>query len=312
MTAGASGAGATAPRVAVVTPVHNRIEHTLAYLESLERCTYPNLAVVIVDDGSTDGTGPAIRARFPSVTVLSGDGELWWSAATNLGVEKAVALGSDYVLTLNNDVEVDPEFVGALVALAESRPRSLVGAKVNYRDDPERVWFCGAVLDPGTGDIRLLGGREGDFREPREAEMLTGMGMLVPADAFAAVGLFDRVAFPQYLADSDFSLRAKANGYRLLVEPRATIYADVSAAWIHGQLATVPARFAYDLLFSIRSQYAVPARARFYRRHWGPGWVRALVRLYGSIVARVLLRAYATKAARSLTRRAAASGSTPR
>ena len=290
------------PRVTVVTPVHNRIEHTLAYLASLERATYPNLEVVVVDDGSTDGSAAAIRERFPAVVLLSGDGSLWWSGATNLGVDHALAAGSDYVITLNNDVEVDPDFVGALLACARSRPRALVGSKVSYRDDRGRVWFFGAEFDRRSGDIRLLGGHEEDFPEAREAEMLTGMGMLVPAGAFGDVGLFDVRAFPQYLADSDFSLRAKARGWALLVEPRATVYADVGAAWIQGQFERLPARFAYDLLFSVRSQFDVRVRARFYRRHWGPGWPGALARLYGTVVARILLRFYATKVLRSLRR----------
>jgi GT2 family glycosyltransferase len=294
------------PRVSIVTPVHNRREHTLAYLASLERCTYPNLHVVIVDDGSTDGSAAAIRERFPDVTLLEGDGSLWWSGATNLGVEDAIAAGSEYVVTLNNDVEVDPEFVGALVACACDRGRALVGSKVNYRDEPGRVWFFGAELDRRTGDIRLLGGRDEDFPEAREAPMLTGMGMLVPVEAFRAAGLFDVRSFPQYLADSDFSLRAKARGYGLVVEPRATVYADVGAAWIQGQFERLPSRFAYDLLFSIRSQYDVRVRYRFYRRHWGKGWAGALLRLYGGVVARILVRFYARKAASLLRPRARA------
>jgi len=72
------------PRVAVVVPVYNKIELTIRFLESFQQITYPNYSMIIVDDGSRDGTAEILRARFPEVIVLKGDGNLWWSGATNL------------------------------------------------------------------------------------------------------------------------------------------------------------------------------------------------------------------------------------
>ncbi len=282
----------TRPKVSIVTPIHNRIEHTLRYLASLRACSYPEFDVVIIDDGSTDGSAEIIRERFPDTTVLEGDGSLWWTRATNVGVRHALDAGSQYVLTLNNDVEVDRDLIASLVRAARDSPGAVVGSKVNYLSDPDRVWFFGAYFDHATGDIALAGGLDSEFSHSQRAQMLTGMGMMIPRETFDAVGLFDADAFPHYLADSDFSLRAKACGHELIVDPASKVYADVEAAWIAERVRDPRPGFVRECLFSIRSQYNVRFRARFYRRHWGPGYVRALVRLYGLTVSKLIARHY--------------------
>ena len=291
------------PRVAVVTPVHNRVAHTLRYLESFQGVAYDDVELIIVDDGSTDDTAAAVSARFPSVTLLHGDGSLWWSGGTNLGVRHALEFGAAYVLTLNNDVTVAPDFLERLVATARERGRALVGASVRYAHDSERVWYCGARFDHESGDITLVAGDASSFSGVRSVEMMTGMGMLIPASALREIGLFDEAVFPQYFADSDLSLRARAAGYDLVVDPAAVIFADVGASWTSEQFQRLPPRFARDVLFSVRSQYDVRTRYRFYRRHWRPGWRSALVRLYTRTVARILIRFYVRKVARCISYR---------
>src|SRR5688500_2404494 len=97
-------------RVAVVAPVHNRKAITLQCLKSLYRSNTNGieLDVVIVDDGSTDGTGDAIREQYPSVDVVEGDGNLWFTEGTNVGVRKALEREPKYVLLINDDQVFDP------------------------------------------------------------------------------------------------------------------------------------------------------------------------------------------------------------
>src|SRR6516164_5363299 len=94
------------PKVALVVPVHNKIALTIRFLESLRAVSYPKYSVIVVDDGSQDGTSRIVELRFPEVIVLKGHGNLWWSGATNLGVRYALKHGYDYVLTINNDSRV--------------------------------------------------------------------------------------------------------------------------------------------------------------------------------------------------------------
>src|SRR5437588_7973739 len=89
------------PRVAVVVPVYNKIALTVRFLKSFRKVRYPNYTIVVIDDGSQDGTSEVLKQRFPQVVVLPGDGNLWWSGATNVGVEYALGHDYDFVLTIN-------------------------------------------------------------------------------------------------------------------------------------------------------------------------------------------------------------------
>src|SRR5437868_1085131 len=114
-------------RVEIVAPVHNRREITLQCLRSLSRIDRTGLDVniFIVDDGSTDGTSEAIREQFPSVKLIQGDGNLWFTEGTNTGVRAALKHDPKYVLLINDDSVFDEHFLVRLVETAETNPRSV-------------------------------------------------------------------------------------------------------------------------------------------------------------------------------------------
>lgn len=269
-----------AAKVCIVTPIHDGWSATRRYLQSAAALTYPNIEIIVVDDGSKDGSARRIAEEFPNVTVLDGDGNLWWAGATNLGSREALRRGADFIFTCNNDVILDHDVISSSVACAESAGNALVGAVVLYEADPNRVWFSGARLDRASGDVL----HDTEFwpvsAPPRLVEVLTGMGMLIPCEAFRDLGGFDEESFPHYLADCDFSLRAAARGYELLVCPASRVFNDVSSAWSVREFERGRLMFLFEMLFSKRSAFWIAARMRFYRRHWRRGWIRGLVRLY--------------------------------
>jgi GT2 family glycosyltransferase len=213
------------PKVTAVVPVHNGREETLAFLDSMARATYPNLKIIVVDDGSTDGTAEAVKAHSPNVIVVTGDGSLWWSGATNVGVREAMNQGTDFVLTINNDNVVEPGFLEPLVETALARPRTLVTSKMFDCDFRGYVCSFGGKIDWFLGEIRDYTSRRDkcNFEEPMECDWVHGSSTIIPAAAFGELGLFDRDNYPQYHGDTEFSLRAKQRGYRLLVEPRSVV-----------------------------------------------------------------------------------------
>ena len=145
-----------APRVAVVVPVFNKLAHTVRFLESFREVRYPAYQMIIVDDGSTDDTAKTLARRFPEVVRLQGDGNLWWSGGTNLGVCYALENGFDYVLTINNDTLVSPHFLRYLVETAETNPRAIVGARINMLEEQTKVWALGGYMDWRHGKIFQL------------------------------------------------------------------------------------------------------------------------------------------------------------
>jgi GT2 family glycosyltransferase len=254
------------PKVTIVTPIHNGKDHTLKFLESLKKQTHKNLSTIIVDDGSDDGSSMAIAAAFPEVRILKGDGSLWWSGATNLGVQRATKDGSDFIVTVNNDVELESSSIENLVEEGLKHPKSLVGSIVCDMKDPGRVWYFGGYRNPEQGDFSHRMGRVEDFKKPEQAEWLTGMGTLIPKDAYDEIGLYDKKNFPQYYGDADFSLRAKKAGYSLWVTPKSIVVVDLTSSWLGSRFEDKSWSFIPTALFSIRSQFNLMIRLRFYLR----------------------------------------------
>src|SRR5258707_1027535 len=118
------------PIIYIVIPVHNRLEATRECLESLRNQTYTCFRIVLIDDGSTDGTSEFVKENYPDVTVLTGDGNLWWTGATNLGVRYALKIcgPDDYVLTLNNDTVLPAKYLEIMMSLARRVPKALIGS----------------------------------------------------------------------------------------------------------------------------------------------------------------------------------------
>lgn len=218
------------PFVSIVIPAHNCLDETLDCINSLKCMTYSNFEIIVIDDGSTDGTAEILRREHPDVKVLSGDGNLWWSGSTNWGIRESLERNCDYVLTLNQDAVVDPLMLSAMVRTAQENRGALVGAKVYYYHQPNKIWFAGGKVRGKIWNLYVVGHGEedrGQYDVLTEMDWLTGMGMLIEASVFKRVGLIDQRAFSQYYADADFSMRAKKEGFKLLYEPSARIWHKV-------------------------------------------------------------------------------------
>jgi GT2 family glycosyltransferase len=220
-------------RVAVVVLSWNGRDDTLACLRSLREVTYEPRSLVVVDNGSSDGSPDAVRDAFPEVELLARSENLGFAGGNNVGIRHALERGSDYICVLNNDTLVDPGFLEPLVAAAGTPDTGAVCPKILFADERELIWFAGATYDPHRGyQGRLLGYRERDSNEfggVRVTDRATGTAMLVPVGVFQRVGLFDEGLFA-YSEDVDWSLRARAAGYRILVAGESRVYHRVSAS----------------------------------------------------------------------------------
>src|SRR4030095_6703004 len=109
-------------KICVVVPVFNRRHYTEALLRCMRQQTFNNFQVIVVDDGSTDGTSEMISQHFKEVQLLRGNGNLWWTGARNVGIRHAMvqAAETDAVLVINDDLEVDPDYLEILHGLYQS------------------------------------------------------------------------------------------------------------------------------------------------------------------------------------------------
>jgi GT2 family glycosyltransferase len=227
------------PDVAVVILSWNRAGDTLECLRSLARLEYPDLAVTVVDNASTDGSPALLRAHFPDLDLVENERNLGFAAGNNVGIARALDRGADYVFLLNNDTEVAPGMLGALVDVAESDPAiGMVGPKILYYDPPDLVWSAGGVVD-GRGRAAHPGADQPDDdtpASPRDVDYVTGCGLLVKRAVIEAVGAFDERFFA-YFEETEWCARARRAGFRVVYAPSARMWHKIQpGARAHSRL----------------------------------------------------------------------------
>ena len=237
----------------IVIPVFNRWHYTREGLESLRQQTSQEFRTVVVDDGSTDETAAALARDYPEVEVVTGNGNLFWTAGVNAGIRRALALGADRVMTMNNDVVAAPDFVAQMLAAAAQHPTAVLGA-LEFDADTGEAIYGGERLDFRTNTRHDLleeipaGQRTG----LHPVTYLPGRGLLIPKAVTDKVGLFDEKRLPHYLADFDYTSVARRAGFPVYCnyDAKLSTYPEES-----GQTLTRKQRSLkgyYQHLFSIR------------------------------------------------------------
>lgn len=215
------------PKVAVIILNWNTKEVTADCLRSLYASDYPNLRIIVVDNGSVDGSVEYLKAAFPAITLLSNTVNMGFTGGNNLGIRYALEEGADYVLLLNNDTVVDRECVSHLVRVAESNPRyGALNPKMYYFDPPNRLWYAGGALSLWKGVPEHWGRKavdEGQYDTLREVTFANGCALLVRTAVLREVGLFDEALF-SCAEDADLSIRIRKAGYQLVYVPQARLW----------------------------------------------------------------------------------------
>jgi GT2 family glycosyltransferase len=219
------------PSVACIVLSYQGKALVLQTLESLYRLDYPRYRVVVVDNGSSDGTYEAVAAAWPQATLLRVEQNQGISVGLNLGIRHVLEAGDDYLLLLNNDIEVRPDMVTELVAVAESDPAiGAVGPKAYYYSDRNRIWSAGGQLHFRQSITDERGNLEldsGQYERTEEMDYVNGCAMLVPRRAQLDVGLWDGT-FLVSVEDADWCMRAKKKGWRCFYAHRAVLWHMVS------------------------------------------------------------------------------------
>jgi GT2 family glycosyltransferase len=253
----------------IVIPVFNRITLTQACLQSLHIIKGIEFTIIVVDHGSTDGTSEMINKCFPEVILVKGNDSLWWAGATNLGIEKALNLSTsdkDFILTLNNDLEVEERYLYELLNVYDKNKPCLVGSTSVDIQFPERISFIGGKWNKYTAKHQRSVLTLCPYFEVKrkhefvDADLLPGRGVLIPIKAFKQLGLYDELNFPHYNADDDFSLRCKKNGYKLLVATKAVVKSHINENGLSTIKANSFIQSLYHSFTSIKSPNRLSTR----------------------------------------------------
>lgn len=224
----------------ITLPVRNRKDLTAAILQQLtgqiaqqiqaQSLQPDDVHIIVVDDGSSDGTSDLIAQRFPQVHLLQGDGTLWWTGAIAQAMAYAQStLQPDYFLWLNDDITLADDFVAQLVAECTSperstTPKQLTGGIVFAQHYPDWIVFGGVRAG-------ALINRIDQFDEPAlPVDTLNGNITLLPARIVEDIGLPNTERFRHYGGDFEYICRAKRHGYQIRLSSQLKATTDYRPA----------------------------------------------------------------------------------
>jgi GT2 family glycosyltransferase len=219
------------------------------------------ISIVVVDDGSTDGTAEYLDAQ-KDITVLKGDGSLWWGGAVDLALRHVFehAGERDWVLFVNNDTKIESNFIQTLLDIAHRHSPAAVGSVIRDLEPPHRLLSIGPLIDPWRFHVKdaIESLHPGDAEGLVAVDALSGRGVLYPVSALRKVKGVRTRWLPHYLADYELSLRVRSQGWQLFVCTDAAVY----SANEFGNAQRIPILWAR--FFSPRSPSFAPAHLCFW------------------------------------------------
>ena len=212
----------------ILLPVHNRCSTTAGFIDCLERQIFTEYHLVLIDDGSDDGTSDMVHNRVKQLTVLEGDGSLWWAGALQKGYEWLKAhpeTHGEMVLIMNDDTSFQPDFLARGTELLRSRPDTLLLAHCFSQQ-------TGVLLDSGTHVdwMRLI---FENAEAPERINCLSTRGLFLRVSDFIRIGGFYPRLLPHYGSDYEFTIRARRKGFALTVEPTLKLWVDTATTGYH-------------------------------------------------------------------------------
>ena len=285
-------------KISVLIPVYNRLEITKKGLESIYLALHQykktgkgsiNFEIIIVDDGSTDGTSEWIVLNHPDIHIVKGDGNLWWSGSINKGAKFAIdVLKSDYLLLWNDDTVCDINYFSALENILQNEEvkNSILVSKVLWQHDSSLLFNFGCMFNKSSGKIIVNGFNKKDgenYNKIVKIDCSGGMGTLIPKNIIQKINYFDSENFPQYFGDIDFFLRAKNDGFLAFAIPDLIIYNDIDTT---GKKKIRNIKDIKDVLFSNRSNLNLRQNFIFNKIHSNTfiSWIRLILKTLRNLI----------------------------
>lgn len=232
------------PKISIIILNWNGWQDTLECLESLAKITYPNYKIIVVDNGSIDESlkklkvkSEKLKAEGKDLKIIENKENLGFAGGNNVGIKQAIKNGADYVLLLNNDTIVDPFFLDKLVKAGEKdRNIGIVGSKIFFYSDPNRVWFAGGKINWLKTKGSHLGLNEKENTDKQDSgqaakilpmDYITGCAMLIKKETIEKIGGLSEDYF-LYYEDADYCLRAQKAGWQCVLAPKSRIWHKIS------------------------------------------------------------------------------------
>lgn len=216
------------PKVAIIVLNYNGWRDTIECLESLQRITYPNYQIIVVDNGSTDDSVMQIREKFSHLALIETGSNLGYAGGNNIGINYALKKGAKYILIVNNDTEViEPDFLKQMVEVMESDYKiGVLGPKVltSRGQIQDTILSIPTLINCLKGSFRLRfdANKSRDYNVCQQADAVSGVCWLMRASITNEIGLLDEDYF-MYVEEQDYCYRAKKAGWRIMYSPIVSV-----------------------------------------------------------------------------------------
>lgn len=214
-----------APLVSILTVNYNQSAVTCDLIRSLLKISYPNFEIVVVDNGSVNDNPSVIKQRYPSITYLETGENLGFAGGNNYGLPHC---HGEFVLFINNDVEVEPDFLEPLVDVFSHFPKvGMASPKIHFYDVPGLIQYAGSTpINPFTirnAGIGSMQKDEGQYNDTRLTAYIHGACMLVSREAMNDVGwMFDDYFL--YYEELDWCHRIQKAGFQIVYVGNSLIH----------------------------------------------------------------------------------------
>lgn len=218
--------------VAIILVNWNGFTFTKACLESLKAIDFPNHKVIVVDNDSQKPEGRWLIKEFPEIILIENSQNLGFTGGNNVGIKKALEMGFSHILLLNNDTEVEPDFLSKMVSTFQQQPKAgVIQPVICFLEEKQKIWSAGGKWKSTLGSAITMGDRKPfqGFQFQENLDWATGCAMLVSRDAILQSGLLNDQYFA-YFEDVEWSLRIRNQGFSIHLSTEAKIYHEAGAS----------------------------------------------------------------------------------
>ena len=233
-------------KIYIILPVHNRIETTKKFISCLKRQSYQNYHLLLIDDGSVDGTAEWVEKNIAKLTIIKGKGNWWWAGSLQQGYywlkRQGEISAADIVLIINDDTEFEDDFLKIALSILARYERTLLLAQCYSLQTSE-------LIDAGVH----VDWRKFSFFQAKTAEeinCLSTRGLFMKVIDFFEIGGFYPKLLPHYTSDYEFTIRAHRKGLNLVTNYNLKLYCDQTTTGIHSELS------AGDISDKVRTMFS--------------------------------------------------------
>jgi len=252
------------PELAVILVNYNNEEDTISCLESINNQTFDKFITIVVDNGSEPRSYDAVRSRFDFPIYLRNDANQGFTGGNNRGIEYALDRDVEWILLLNNDTELAPDFLGNFLDAANDLPNGIgvVGPTIHTYGSDE-IWSAGGTINRLTATTGSLHEAGRPTERWTEVDLVAGAALLARAGVFETVGLLDEEFFIYY-EETEFCARVRRANWRVAYVPVDGVY--------HKETTT----YSHDTF----SEYYLTRNRFLYQQKTAPTHVRVFFYLY--------------------------------